>query len=82
MIWWPKAVIKQEQSKMMELLGLVELKLIKCEARLDASEQAIKVLRGFVNKKVGIEPDEDEEPEILEDSDGFDTLRNLRKQFH
>jgi len=80
-MFWNKVKIKEEQSKIMQLLELTELKLIKFEARLDATEQAHKVLRGFVNKKVGIEPDSgEEEPDTVEVvKDGYDELRKLAR---
>jgi len=81
--WFSKVETKQEQSVLMQKVSEMTLRLIEVEAEVTVLKQGLKVLRGFVNKKVGIEPDDDEQPEILiEESDGFDSLRNLRKQVH
>lgn len=81
--WFSKAETKEEQSMLMQKVSEMTLRVIEVEAEVTILKQGLKVLRGFVNKKVGIEPDDDEQPEIvIEESDGFDNLRNLRKQVH
>ena len=84
MSWWNKPKTEQEQTtltKLMERMGLMDIEMVKMSAQLDNCDQKIKVLRGFMNKKLNLvdpEPEEaDQEEEIP--SDGFDFLRTTVK---
>jgi len=82
MSWWNKARTMQEQSNLMKEMGLMSARMVRLEAEITVNAQAIKVLRGFVNKKLKLEDDEPGDdpdvPIIKEHEDGFDGLRQLR----
>jgi len=83
MVWWNRAITKDEYTELFKMLQVLNVRQVKHEAQIDEVEQKIKVLRGFVNKKLKLdydEPDEEEIPVINDDhDDGFDSLRQLKK---
>jgi len=87
-MWWKKnkGETSELQSKLADMVSLLNVRMVKLEAEVDTVQQGLKVLRGFVNAKLKLEPDVEVEPEEEEepeaDSDGFDELRALRKQYH
>jgi len=82
MFWQNKAITKEELRKIDHEFGLMSVRQVRMEAEIDQLQQGLKVLRGFVNKKLKLEYDEaEEEPEIpIKEvhEDGFDELRQLR----
>jgi len=86
MFFWNRVKIKQIPDELLEEFKLLQLKQDRLEALLDNQQQQFKVLRGFVNRKVGIEPDKpDTEPEDDEEEDtddGFDHLRQVRRNIN
>lgn len=79
---WFKGKIEQEQSDLVKEMGLMSARMVRLEAEIEVNSQAVKVLRGFVNKKLKLEVDEpDDEPDVpIKEvhEDGFDELRALR----
>lgn len=73
-MWWNKQRTEQEDSKIWEHIKDMQTKLAKLSSEVEGLDQKIKSLRGFINKKVGLEDPAPSTENDLND-DGFGFLR-------
>lgn len=75
---------EEKQSLLYEKLSMITISMTKLEHEVEYVKQSIKVLRGFMNKKLKIEDPEPEKEEAVTEivpfNDGFDEIRKISKE--